>query len=249
MDKVEASDLTGCDALIHLAAVGVSPQKATWEEMVYWNVAATMRLLEQAATAGIKRVVLAGTFAEYGRAADRYVKVPHDAPLLPTYGYAASKAAAFVASHAYAVEKQLEYCYLRIFSAYGEGQYEGNFWPALRKAALAGEDFEMTSGEQIRDYVPVEAVAHAFIRAVERADVLPGVPFIQNVGTGQPISMKQFASQWWERFGASGELKVGALPYRLGEVMRFVPEVTEPCYSDECNQSAESQVDRTSWGT
>jgi nucleoside-diphosphate-sugar epimerase len=174
----------------------------------------------------VKRVIIAGTFAEYGRSADRYELIPPHASLEPTYGYAASKAAASVAVQAFAIEQKMELAYLRIFSAFGEGQYEGNFWPALRKAALAGDDFEMTLGEQIRDYMPVEKVAQSFWNAVTSLDITPGFPYVANVGSGEPTSMKEFAEYWWKQWNASGALNYGALPYREGEVMRFVPQVT-----------------------
>lgn len=226
MDKLEREDLTGTDALVHFASVGVSPQRATWSELMYWNVSTTVRLMEKADAAGIKRIVIAGSFAEYGRSADCYDKVPPDALLLPTYAYAASKAAAFAAAYALAVERVLELCYLRIFSAYGEGQFEGNFWPALKKAALDGRDFEMTPGEQVRDYIPVELVADIFLKAVHCSDLRAGQPLIRNVGTGKAVSMREFAEYWWSRWKARGRLLIGALPYRANEVMRFVPDTT-----------------------
>lgn len=225
LDEVSVNDLTGCDVLVHLASPGVSPKKADWAELFYWNVTATLRLVDQARLAGVRRVVIAGTFAEYGRSADRYDYIPVTAPLEPTTAYAASKASASVALSAYAIEKNLELAYLRVFSAYGEGQYERNFWPALRKAALAGEDFPMTSGEQIRDYIPVDQVALKFWSAAVVDPITPGAPFALNVASGVPISMKDFAIKYWRESNAKGELQIGALPYRENEVMRFVPQV------------------------
>jgi nucleoside-diphosphate-sugar epimerase len=170
-------------------------------------------------------VVVSGSFAEYGRSADRYELIPVGAPLEPTSAYAASKAAGFIAASTFAIENQIELCYLRIFSVFGEGQYAGNFWPALREAARAGQDFPMSPGEQIRDYIPVEDVAAALHRSVLRKDVQPGFPLVLNIGTGVPVSMRGFAEKWWSHWGATGKLLVGALPYRQNEPMRFVPLV------------------------
>lgn len=223
LDVLSPIDFDGCDAVVHFASAGVSPQKASWAELMHWNVVATMHLLEQAHAASVRRIVIAGTFAEYGKSADRYERIPPDAPLLPTYAYAGSKAAAFEAAYAFALEHAIELCYLRIFSAYGEGQYEGNFWPALRKAALAGMDFEMTDGEQVRDYIPVERVADVFLRALDTARVAISQPLVCNVGSGTPVSMREFAEHWWKQWNAKGSLLVGALPYRANEVMHFLP--------------------------
>ena len=227
LDAVKPAHLESVDALVHFASVGVSPQRACWYDMLHWNVVVQTELLRAAQCAGVRRLVLAGSFAEYGLAAAGLDRIPPSAPLLPISGYAASKACGFVAAHGFAVEHQLELAYLRIFSAFGEGQFAENFWPLLRAAALSGADFEMTSGEQIRDYIPVADVAAAFLRATTRQDISAGVPRIVNVGSGRPISMRSFAEHWWREWGARGRLKVGALPYRNSEAMRFVPDISD----------------------
>ncbi len=225
MDELETKDLLGVETFVHLASPGVSPQKATFQELLYWNVTVLGNLLEMATQSGVKRVVIAGTFAEYGKSADRYSHIPPDAPLFPTYDYAASKAAAFEIAHAFAVSRKIELVYLRIFSAYGKGQHPQNFWPSLMDASKKGNDFEMTKGEQVRDYLTVESVAEQFLEWCLRDDVLPGEPVIKNLGTGCPVSMREFAEYWWRKSEAKGALKIGALPYRENEIMRFVPQI------------------------
>jgi UDP-glucose 4-epimerase len=225
LDAIEPVDLEGHDALLHLASVGVSPQRATLDEMVRWNVGATGRLLEVAATAGMRRVVIAGSFAEYGRSADRFEFLPVDAPLEPTNPYAASKAAACMLSFALAAQYGLELCYLRIFSAYGEGQNEANFFPSLNRAALAGEDFPMTSGDQVRDFVPVADVARIVLEAASRSDIRPGIPRVVNVASGHPVALREFAQDWWRRLGARGQLVIGAIPDRASEPKRFAADL------------------------
>lgn len=228
MDSLEPIDFSGMDVLVHLASVGVSPKTATWRDLLYWNVSVMVDLLEKAHAAGVRRFVLAGSSAEYGLAADKYDFIPADAPLLPTSLYAASKAAGFIVANTFAIEKSIELYYLRIFSAYGEGQYINNFWPSLRAAALSGEDFPMTPGDQVRDFMPVERVAEAFLHSIEGPSVAQnGVPFVANVGTGQPMSMLEFAEECWSDWGAKGKIIAGAKPYRLNEPMRFVPKITK----------------------
>lgn len=226
MDQLEPADFAGIDVFVHLASVGVSPKTASWHDLFQWNVQVMLDLLEKAHVAGVKRFVLAGSFAEYGLSADKYEFIPADAALLPTSPYAASKAAGFIAAHAFAIEKQIELCYLRISSAFGEGQYANNFWPALRAAALNGDDFPMTPGAQVRDFVPVEDVAKAILFSIEdRTMVKKGHPFVENIGSGQPLSMIEFAERCWAEWGAKGQIIAGAKPYRANEPMRFVPKI------------------------
>lgn len=106
---------------------------------------------------------------------------------------------------------------------FGEGEAASRFWPSLRRAALAGEDFPMTAGEQVRDFIPVEDAARQMLAACSE---LPeaGHPSIRNVGTGQPTSLKIFAEGLWKVWRASGQLQFGAKLYPSDEIMRYVPQ-------------------------
>ncbi len=213
----------GCEAIIHLAAYGVNPYFDSWHEAFRWNVSAGVNLWGQAKEVGIKRFVIAGSCSEYGRSAERYKYLPCNAPLEPINAYAASKAAATLAAMAFARENDLELAVLRPFHTYGEGESQERLWPSLKKAALAGEDFPMTFGEQIRDFTPVELAAETFIHYVTEAIIPSGKPVIHNLGAGRPMSLKRFAEKEWKKFGATGRLKLGEIPYRDNEVMRYVP--------------------------
>jgi nucleoside-diphosphate-sugar epimerase len=175
--------------------------------------------------AGVKRWIVAGTYAEYGRSAERYDLIPVDAPLEPTFPYAASKAAFFPIVHALAVQQNAELAYFRIFSIFGEGQHQSNFWPSLRDAALGGRDFPMTPGDQVRDFLEVEKAASALLLSVSNPAILPGQPWIKNLASGVPVTVGDFGAAWWERLNVGGKFLRGALPYRENEVMRYVPEV------------------------
>jgi nucleoside-diphosphate-sugar epimerase len=84
----------------------------------------------------------------------------------------------------------------------------------------------MTAGEQVRDFIPVELVADAFIAALSRSDLKPGEPQVENLGTGKPQTLRAFAEHWWKIWGAKGALRFGTLPYRPNEVMRYVPKIS-----------------------
>ena len=216
--------LSSCDAVVHLAAAGVSPQKADWDELFEVNVQQSLSLWRQAVKAGVKRLVICGSCFEYGKSGERFEFISPNAPLEPTNAYAASKAAATMAAFAFAMEQKIELIVLRPFHVFGEGQHEINFWPSLQKAALAGQDFPMTAGDQIRDFVPVATVVEHFLAALTRTDLRAGEPKIENVGTGKPQALRGFGEFWWKRWNAKGQLKVGAIPYRSNEVMRYVPQ-------------------------
>jgi len=226
LHSLTASDLEGVDAVLHLASAGVSPKRVPWNELVQANVVGSLRLLERAAEAGVRRCVVAGTSHEYGKAALRFSPIPPDAPLEPLSAYGSSKAAAFQLLRAFAIEQGLELFYGRVFTAYGEGQFAGNFWPSLRRAALAGEDFPMTSGRQVSDFIPVAAVASHLLEACTRDDISAGVPLVVNIGSGVATSLLAFAEREWSGFRATGRLLPACLPDRPDQIERYVPDLT-----------------------
>jgi nucleoside-diphosphate-sugar epimerase len=227
MENVRSEALEGCEALIHLAAHSANVPYDTLENCLVENVIKPLALFRAAILAGVRRFIVAGTCFEYGREGERHEFIAATAGLFPTQSYPASKAAASVVLHALACEASLELLILRIFQVYGEGEAYGRFWPSLRQAALSGEDFEMTEGSQVRDFVPVQRVAAAFVEALARQDLEPGRPKIENLGSGQPMSLAEFAEREWQRFGATGKLIRGAKPMRVGEIMRYAPRMPE----------------------
>ncbi|MCP9891630.1 NAD-dependent epimerase/dehydratase family protein [Cyanobium sp. Aljojuca 7D2] len=223
--NLQVSQFHGVDALVHLASAGVNPKPASWRELVRANAEGSLRLMELGTEAGVRRYVVAGSSHEYGNAARRYDPIPPDAPLEPLSPYGASKAAGFQLLQAFAIASGSELFYGRIFTAYGEGQFEGNFWPSLRSAALSGKDFLMTSGRQVSDFVSVEVVANHLLAACIRPDVAAGVPLVVNVGSGQATSLLAFAQAEWDRLGAIGRLLPGSLPDRADQIERYVPDL------------------------
>lgn len=230
LGEVDENAFEGIDAVVHLAAAGVNTQEQNWEELFQANVSDSVKLWIQAARAGVQQFVICGSCFEYGRAAARYEFVPPDAPLEPTSAYGVSKAAASMAAIVLARQYQLQLIIARPFHVFGEGESEHRLWPALRRAALAGEDFDLSPGEQVRDFMPAEDVAVILLANCTSSDTKPGVARILHIGTGRPQTVRQFAESWWAKWNATGRLRFGTQPYRASEVMRYVPliERNEP---------------------
>ncbi len=223
--EINTQDLEKVDVLFNLASAGVSPKKVSIQELTNTNVIGPIKLMEEAIKANVKRCVFAGTCHEYGLSSDKYKKIPINAPLIPTNNYARSKVASFFMLEALCKSYKTELIYPRIFSAYGLGQNDMNFWPSLRNAALNGSDFKMTKGTQIRDFIPVEEVVQHLINCCLRSDVVKGVPLVINIGSGNPISIIDFAKQEWQRLNAKGKLLNGSIPDRKNEANSFVPDI------------------------
>lgn len=212
--------------LIHLAAVGLDTAAAQWQECFEVNVIESLVFWQRAVAAGLKKFYVGGSCLEYGRAAERYERVPVDAPLEPVGPYPSSKAASSIAAMALARQENLQLSVVRFFQIYGEGQNPRSFWPSLRRAALAGENFEMSPGTQVRDFMPAEEAARALLKVAESDKIPAGDPKVIHIGTGCGTTLADFAQEWWKRWGARGQLRVGARPHRVLEIQRCVADLS-----------------------
>lgn len=214
-----------CQVLVHLASHTPNPPYDTLLNCLYWNVQASIQLAEQAKNAGITRFLIAGSCFEYGRSAERYDAIPVTAPLEPMLSYPTSKAAASVAFSGFAAQYKIQLSVYRIFQVYGEGEQASRLWPSLKLAAMNGSDFPMTLGEQVRDFIDVKDVASAFVKGLDFSNVEAGISDIKNISSGNPQTLFEFSSHWWNHWKATGKILRGAIPYRVNEIMKLVPEL------------------------
>ena len=219
-------DFLNIDGIVHLASAGVSPKLVSIQELIETNIKGSMHLVRLGYLANIKRFVFAGTCHEYGESANQYKYIPTTAPLKPLNYYASSKVGCFFLLKQFCLENDIELVYARIFSAYGIGQDKRNFWQGLYNSAIRGDDFEMTSGIQIRDFIKAEMVAVHLLQSLFRTDVKKGIPFVINIGSGKEISLAEFAKSEWNRLNAKGDLHIGNIKDRGNEPLRYVPDIS-----------------------
>lgn len=223
---LEVKDFVGCDAVVHLAAIGVPPKEEEMSDLFRFNSFLPEKIISKAHEAGVRRVIMAGSVSEYGVSGKKYKKIPTWAPLMPVSYYAASKTLGFYRSVRASRQLGIKLCYCRIASAYGPGQYQGNLWPSMMNAAQLGIDFHLTRGAQIRDFVPIEAVAEMFLDGVCRSDLRPGIPKIENLGTGNPTRVSDWILDLWRQLNPRSVVRVGSLSQSIDDIENLAPQVS-----------------------
>jgi UDP-glucose 4-epimerase len=190
----------GVTAIVHFAAyksVGESMQSPG----KYWhnNVDGTATLVEAAMRAGVRDIVFSSSCSVYGTP-DR-VPVVESAPIAPESVYAESKATVERVLHWYGITHGLRSISLRYFNAAGASRdavigedwtFSINLVPLVMKAVLGagpavkvfGDDYPTPDGTCIRDYIHVEDLADAHIRALDQLGSGEGRSLAINVGTG-----------------------------------------------------------------
>ncbi len=202
--------------VFHLAAAGVTEFGVDPIAAVQVNVTGTLNLLMALEDTGYRRFLFVGTSHEYG---DNLPPFHEDQPPAPADVYAASKSAAWLFCQMYHRTQGWPVVGVRPFGVYGPGQRLPAFLPALILSALRGHDFPMTGGEQVRDLVYVEDVVKGMIRAA----ATPGVEGqVFNLCSGEGISLAELARRTVALMGDPIRVKLGALPYRPGEIWRMV---------------------------
>jgi UDP-glucose 4-epimerase len=201
-DRALVTDLCrskGVTQVVHFAAY-----KNVGESMIrpekYWlnNVAGTVDLVEAMLAADVRNIVFSSSCSVQGTPPT--VPVNEDAPIAPESVYAESKAMVERILGWYGVTHGLTAVNLRYFNAAGasEDSRIGEDWtqslnliPLVMKATLGlrpavlvfGDDYPTPDGTCIRDYIHVDDLADAHIRALDHLSE-GGATVSLNVGSG-----------------------------------------------------------------
>ena len=212
----EAITATRPALIIHLAAVGITNPDLPFTAACAVNVGGVINILDAARhVETVRRIVLVGSSYEYGARRS-------DDGLDPFNAYSASKVAAGAFARAAFNTWGAPVVWTRLFQVYGPGQRERALIPAAIQAALNGEEFRMTAGEQQRDFIFVEDVVAGLVAAA----TAPGIEGrALDIGTGQLHRIRAVVERIWLLSGAHGQILAGALPYRPGEVPAIPADV------------------------
>jgi UDP-glucose 4-epimerase len=208
--------MRGCKVVFHLAAQSnVMGAVFDGDYALSSNVQGTYNVLRAAASVGAKRMVFTSSREVYG---DRKkLPVRESVALRPKNGYGASKAAGEVYCRAAAVEK-VETVILRLANVYGPRDRD-RVIPLFSRAALAGEPLRLYGGDQILDFVWIDTVVDALIKAAFG----PAIKVPVNVGSGKGTTIADLARRVVGMAGSPSPIDI--LPRRKHEVGRFVADV------------------------
>jgi len=176
--------------VFHFAGIGdIVPSIERPIDYMETNVTGTVRVLECARYAGVRKLIYAASSSCYGLAATPTREVH---PIAPEYPYALSKFQGEQAVLHWHKVYGLPVNSLRIFNAYGPrvrttGAY-GAVFGVFLKQKLEGRPFTIVGdGSQRRDFIYVTDVAQAFLAAAETE--IAGEVF--NIGAGNPQSINR----------------------------------------------------------
>jgi nucleoside-diphosphate-sugar epimerase len=108
--------------------------------------------------------------------------------------------------------------WVRLFYMYGKGQNPNSLLSQLDKAITNGDEvFNMSGGQQTRDYLPVQKVAEYIVKI----SLQNNVTGIINCCSGEPVVLKQFVEDYLRKINKTVFLNFGYYPYPDFEPMHF----------------------------
>jgi nucleoside-diphosphate-sugar epimerase len=193
----------GIDTVIH-AAWYAEPGKYLQSPLNMDCLQGTLQLARGAAQAGVRRFIGVGTCFEYDM---RGGHLSVDTPLLPTTPYAGAKAAAWLSLSNWLPTQNVGFAWCRLFYLYGEGEDARRLVPYLRERLAAAQPAELTSGNQIRDFLDV-AQAGSLIADTALGDRSGAV----NICSGIPVTVREMAQGIAKEYGRPDLLRFGVRP-------------------------------------
>jgi len=193
------------EVVIHLAWEGLP----NYKEMFHLerNLPNNYLFLKNMIEHGLKSLVVTGTCSEYGMqsgALNEYLEAKPNNP----YALAKDCLRKFLEQLQKKIDFDLKW--IRLFYMYGMGQNPNSILSQLGAAIEKGDKvFDMSGGEQLRDYLPVERVAEYIVK-ISMQDKVTG---IINCCSGVAISIRKLVEDFLADKNKTIELNLGFYPY------------------------------------
>jgi CDP-paratose synthetase len=190
------------NAVIHLAT-NYGYKGTTLNEILEVNLLLPLQILDAAAKAAVPLFISTDTLL---------TKFLND--------YALTKSHLTDWGRRFAERGFITFCNLRIEHIYGAGDNPERFTDMVIRGCRDHIPYlNLTLGEQYRDFVHVSDVAEAYRIVFERLERTPMRFHEFEVGTGVATRVKDFVEQVHRLTKSRTELRFGAVPYRLHEIM------------------------------
>jgi dTDP-6-deoxy-L-talose 4-dehydrogenase (NAD+) len=208
-----AATCAGVDTVIH-SAWYAEPGKYLQSTINMQCLRGTLTMAVGASDARVRRFVGVGSCTEYDASAG---DLSVDTPLRPETPYAAAKVAAFRGLEHWLPARGVEFAWCRLFYLYGEAEDPRRLAAHLHQRLAAGEPAELTSGNQVRDFLDVRDAGRMIVAAA-----LGGVRGAVNICSGVPVTVREFAQRIADQYGRRDLLRFGVRPENLYDPPRIV---------------------------
>jgi len=201
------------DRMIHLAWHGLPNYKDSFH--LNKNLPADTLLLQQMFEGGLSHMLVTGTCFEYGMQEGELSETMQPAPHT-AYGQAKVQLQEQLQLLAEKHDAILQWA--RLFYTYGNGQNPNSLFAQLQAAIDNGnKTFDMSGGQQVRDYLPIDELVQTLISIVLQKETTG----IINVCSGKNQTVQKLVEKYLENQDATIDLNLGHYAYEDYEPFRF----------------------------
>lgn len=212
-DEMIFHKLGAPDIMIHLAWDGLPNYKGLFH--VEKNLIENTRFIKTMVGSGLKDISVSGTCFEYGMVEGCLREDMVTNPGNP-YGQAKDSLRKFI--EALKSDFDFSFKWLRLFYMYGDGQAPNSLIAQIEKTiAMGGKEFNMSGGEQVRDYLHVNQVADYIVQCSLQSKI----EGVINCCSGKPITVKKLVQDYIQEKNYALHLNFGFYPYPDYEPMAF----------------------------
>ena len=201
------------DVLIHLAWNGLND----FRSLLHYEheLQSHYKFLKGLIKAGLPSMVVSGTCLEYGLQSG---PLQEGMDTRPHTSYGLAKDSLRIQLQFLKQHVNFNLTWARLFYLYGEGQSATSLYPQLQRAVTRGDKiFNMSGGEQLRDYLQVDTAADILVKlALKKQNI-----GIINVCSGQPVSVRKLVEAWIKDHDWPISINLGHYPYPDYEPMAF----------------------------
>lgn len=211
-EGTEHLEISSGMSLIHLAWSGLPNYKS----IIHFekNLVESYNFIKACVADGVKHVLVTGTCFEYGFRSGAIASSMEPCPNNP---YGAAKNMLRQQLEFLSYENPFSLQWARIFYIYGKGQSSKSILAQLEAAIYKGDAiFNMSAGEQIRDYLPIEAVVKQLYDLHEKK-----TKGTFNICSGKPISIRRLVEEKIKEHSSDIALNLGYYPYPDYEPLAF----------------------------
>jgi dTDP-6-deoxy-L-talose 4-dehydrogenase (NAD+) len=161
-------------------------------------------LARAAADMQVKKFVGIGTCFEYDL---DYGNLSTATPLKASSIYSAAKISTFLSLTELFKNKETPFLWCRLFYLFGEGENPKRLVSYVRSRIQAGEPVELTSGDQIRDYLDVKEAANVIVESTlsEKSGPI-------NICSSIPITVRELVERIADEYNRRDLLRFGSRP-------------------------------------
>jgi nucleoside-diphosphate-sugar epimerase len=208
-----AQQIAECDAVIHLVWAGLPNYAELFHIDV--NYPKDYSFLKTLIELGAKQLLVTGTCLEYGM---KNGCLDESIPAEPTTPYGTAKDFLRRSLQALSEKHCFRLQWARLFYMYGSGQNRQSLMALLLEAIQRKDpEFNMSGGEQLRDFLPVTEVAELLVSLVENTRASG----IFNICSGKPISVRNLVEAKLREERSELKLNFGYYPYPSHEPLAF----------------------------